>query len=232
MSGDTIGLYLQDALIYLGNGVLIIFYWLAANTPALVSILCAAAIFLFPDQELQARAGFRPMRDDRGGANAGVGGTVPRTAQFITAFALILWIIAQWGMAMPVPWIGAAMWVVGMLVILMMPAQRFNISWIVKMGLLIYALCVIGSRIYLSYTATLTADQWATLIGSSESASMIVASTRGSVNTIVLWALWLVAPLGFFSVVLGQLTVNPGALLNPLAGYQDILRNIRSRQGR
>jgi hypothetical protein len=134
-------------------------------------------------------------------------------------------------MAMPVPWIGAVLWLVGMLTVLMMPAQRFNVSWIAKTGIIIYALCVLASRIYLAYTATLTADQWASLIGSSESAAMVIASTRGSVTTIVLWALWLVAPLGVLTVLIGQLSVNPGALLNPMAGYQEVLKNLRSRRG-
>ena len=39
-----------------------------------------------------------------------------------------------------------------------------------KSGIAIYSLAVIGSRLYLAYTAQLSADQWAALIGTSESA--------------------------------------------------------------
>jgi hypothetical protein len=108
-------------------------------------------------------------------------------------------------------------------------AQRFNLLWYVKAGIAIYALAVVGSRIYLGYTAHLTSEQWAALIGSSENAASVIASTRGNVTTILLWALWLVVPLGYFSMLVQQVFINPMSVVNPLAGAQDLLRALRVR---
>ena len=154
----------------------------------------------------------------------------PRTAQIWTIVVVVLWLIAQTGMAAPVPWIGASMWLVGTAVLFVMPQhQRYNILWFVKTGLAVYAILVIGSRIYLSYTAQLTGDQWASIIGSAESAAKIIANTRGNATTIITWALWLIAPLGFFSLLVQQLFVNPMNLVSPMAGAQEVLKRIRQR---
>jgi hypothetical protein len=122
------------------------------------------------------------------------------------------------------------MWAAGLLSVLALASQRFNLLWYVKAGIAIYSLAVIGSRIYLNYTAHLTPEQWAALIGSSESAATVIASTRGNVTTILLWALWLVVPLGYFSMLVQQIFINPMSIINPLAGFQDILRALRVRE--
>ena len=226
---DRIGMFLMDLPVYLANGGLVIAYWLAENSAALVSLLCAILLALLPDAEIQQRAGFRPRRNDRSQSSGSIN-RVPRTAQTMTVFVFAVWLIAQWDMGAPVPWIGAAMWVAGLLAVLALSAQRFNMLWYVKAGIAIYALAVIGSRIYLNYTAHLTAEQWAALIGSSENAASVIASTRGNVTTILLWALWLVVPLGYFSMLVQQVFINPMSVVNPLAGAQDLLRALRVRE--
>jgi hypothetical protein len=228
---DRIGILLTDTPVYLANGALVILYWLAAHAPALTSVVSASLLALLPDVEIQRRAGFRPRRGDRS-ENGGSSGQVPRTAQVITGIVLITWLAAQWDMGAPVPWIGAAMWVTGLAAILALSAQRFNLLWYVKAGIAMYALAVIGSRIYLGYTAGLTPDQWAALIGSSESAAIVIASTRSNVTTILLWALWLIVPLGYFSMLVQQIFINPMSMVNPLAGAQDLLRALRVRDSR
>jgi hypothetical protein len=208
---------------------LVIVYWLGKNSAALISLLCAVLVALLPDAEIQQRAGFRPRRNDRNQAGSSIN-HAPRTAQTMTILVFITWLVAQWDMGAPVPWIGAAMWVAGLLSVLALASQRFNLLWYVKAGIAIYSLAVIGSRIYLNYTAHLTPEQWAALIGSSESAATVIASTRGNVTTILLWALWLVVPLGYFSMLVQQIFINPMSIVNPLAGFQDILRALRVRE--
>ena len=225
---DRIGILLTDLPVYLANGGLVIIYWLGENSAALISLLCAVLMVLLPDAEIQQRAGFRPRRNDRGQASTLINRT-PRTAQTMTVLVFVTWLAAQWDMGAPVPWIGAAMWAAGLLAVLALAAQRFNLLWFVKAGIAIYALAVIGSRIYLSYTAHLTPEQWAALIGSSDSAATVIASTRGNVTTILLWALWLVVPLGYFSMLVQQIFINPMSIVNPLAGAQDLLRALRVR---
>ena len=225
---DRIGMLLTDLPVYLANGALVILYWLTAHAPALMSAISAALLALLPDAEIQQRAGFRPRRGDRS-SNSGSNGQIPRTAQVMTAIVLVTWLAAQWNMGAPVPWIGAAMWVTGLVAIMALSAQRFNLLWYVKAGIAMYALAVIGSRIYLGYTAGLTPEQWAALIGSSETAAVVIASTRSNVTTILLWALWLIVPLGYFSMLVQQIFINPMSMVNPWAGAQDLLRSLRVR---
>jgi hypothetical protein len=228
---DRIGLLLTDLPVYLANGALVILYWLVAHMPALVSLVCALLMAWLPDAEIQQRAGYRPRRSERGSTNES-SGKMPRTAQVMTGMVLVAWIIAQWDMGAPVPWIGAAMWVAGLAAILALSAQRFNLMWYVKAGIAMYALAIIGSRIYLGYTASLTPEQWAALIGSSESAAAVIANTRSNVTTILLWALWLIVPLGYFSMLVQQIFINPMSMVNPLASAQDMLRALRVRDSR
>ena len=219
------GDFLTALPTYLLNGVLATVYWLGESGAALVSILCAGLIIRFVDQRVQSRAAFRPGRSGREAATPDL-----YTAQITTAIILVLWVISQWGMGAPVPWLGAAMWIAGTIILLLVHMQEHTLLWNMKSGIAIYSLAVIGSRLYLAYTAQLSADQWAALIGTSESASAVIANTRGNVTTIILWALWLVIPLGFFAMLLQQVLINPMSLVNPLAGASELINRYRTRR--
>lgn len=210
---------------YLLNGVLATVYWLGESGAALVSILCAVLIIRFVDQRVQSRAAFRPGRSGREAATPDL-----YTAQITTAIILVMWVISQWGMGAPVPWLGAAMWLTGTIIVLLVHMQEHTMLWNIKSGIAIYSLAVIGSRLYLAYTAQLSADQWAALIGTSESAAAVIANTRGNVTTIILWALWLVIPLGYFAMILQQVLINPMSLVNPLAGASELINRYRTRR--
>ena len=220
---DAISSFLSCLPIYFANGMLVIVYWLFDHAAAVISLAAAWLIMAIPDAEVQRRASFRPRRQEMEGQVE-----VTRTAQTMTVLILLVWLGAQWGMGEPVPWIGAAMWAMGLACILAVPAQRFNLLWYVKGGLAMYALAVIGSRLYLAYASQLNPEQWAAMIGSQEAAATIVAGTESSITTIVLWALWLVIPLGYFSMLFQQLFANPMSLISPWQGAQDLLRHLRS----
>ena len=219
------GDFLAALPTYLLNGVLATVYWLGESGAALVSILCAGLIIRFVDQRVQSRAAFRPGRSGREAATPDL-----YTAQITTAIILVLWEISQWGMGAPVPWLGAAMWIAGTIILLLVHMQEHTLLWNMKSGIAIYSLAAIGSRLYLAYTAQLSADQWAALIGTSESASAVIANTRGNVTTIILWALWLVIPLGYFAMLLQQVLINPMSLVNPLAGASELINRYRTRR--
>ena len=219
------GDFLAALPTYLLNGVLATVYWLGESGAALVSILCAGLIIRFVDQRVQSRAAFRPGRSGREAATPDL-----YTAQITTAIILVLWVISQWGMGAPVPWLGAAMWIAGTIILLLVHMQEHTLLWNMKSGIAIYSLAVIGSRLYLAYTAQLSADQWAALIGTSESASAVIANTRGNVTTIILWALWLVIPLGYFAMLLQQVLINPMSLVNPLTGASELINRYRTRR--
>jgi len=210
---------------YLLNGLLVSVYGLIDVAPALLSIGCAALIAFLIDQNIQNRAMFRPGRGGREIASPD-----PHTAQVMTITVLVIWVLCQWGMGAPVPWIGAAMWLFGAIALLVVHTQEPTILWNVKSGIAIYALAVIGSRLYLAYTVQLSAEQWAALIGSAESAASVISNTRGNVTTIILWALWLVIPLGYFAMLLQQIFLNPMSLVNPMASMQELLQRYRVRR--
>lgn len=219
--------FLEALPTFLLNGMLATLYWLADSGAALVSVACAAGIAIWMDAGAQNRANFRPARSGRQGQNTSLDA---RTAQIITGVAVLFWIASQWGMGAPVPWIGAAMWGFGFLVLLLVRQQETTTLWNVKAGILIYALAVLGSRLYLAYTAQLSPEQWAALIGTTESAATVIANTRSNVSTIILWALWLVIPLGYFAMLLQQALLNPWSLVNPLANATEIIQRYRTRQ--
>ena len=219
------GDFLTAVPTYMLNGVLAPLYWMGDSGAALVSILCAALMIRYIDQRVQTRAAFRPGRNGRESAAPDL-----YTAQIMTIIIACLWVISQWGMGAPVPWLGAAMWITGTLILLLVQIQEHLLLWNVKSGIAIYALAVIGSRLYLAYTSQLTADQWAALIGTSEGAAAVIANTRGSVTTIILWALWLVIPLGYFAMLLQQILINPMSLVNPLTGAGELINRYRTRR--
>lgn len=219
------GNFLSSLPTYLLNGILATVYWLGDVSAALVSILCVGLIIRFVDKRVQSRATFRPGRGGREAAMPEL-----HTAQITTVIVLVLWIISQWGMGAPVPWLGAAMWITGTILLLLVHMQEHTLLWNVKSGIVIYSLAVIGSRLYLAYTTKLSSDQWAALIGSSESAAAVIANTRGNVTSIILWALWLVIPLGYFAMLLQQVLINPTSLVNPLAGATELIHRYRTRR--
>ena len=219
--------FIEALPTYLLNGLLATIYWLADSGAALISIACAMVIASWIDANAQSRAAFRPSRSGRPGQSTSI---ETHTAQVITGAALLFWIASQWGMGAPVPWIGAAMWCFGLVVALLVRQQETTTLWNVKSGILIYALAVLGSRLYLAYTAQLSPEQWAALIGSTESAATVIANTRSNVTTIILWALWLVIPLGYFAMLLQQALLNPWSLVRPLASATEIIQRYRTRQ--
>lgn len=227
---DGLGILLSDLPVYFANGLLVIAYLLAAHLPALVSLSCAYGCLLWFDLPTQAKAGFMPRRGNME-SNHSLSLPVLPVSGLLTGIAIALWLLAQFLIHEPVPWIGAGMWLVGLAGILLVPDhQRENTLWFVKTGLILYSLAVIASRIYLSYTAQLTPEQWAGLIGSTDSAAAVIANTRSSVTTVVLWALWLVIPLGFGSLLLQQLLVNPRSALSPRGDVRAFLRHTQSRR--
>lgn len=220
-----LGEWLASLPTYLLNGLLVTLYWLIDSAAALLSIGCALLIIQFADRRIQERAMFRPTREGREVAVAD-----PHTAQILTGVVLTLWLVSQWSMGAPVPWIGAAMWLFGAIVLLLVRHQQLNTLWSIKSGIAIYALAVIGSRLYLTYTADLSPEQWAALIGSADSAATVLANTRGNVTTIILWALWLVIPLGYFAMLLQQVLLNPVSLVSPAAAAHELIERYRVRQ--
>lgn len=223
---DLINALITDAPLYIINGLLLVLYTLFSALPAIVSIAAAGGVIFTADAEVQNLAASRALRPGRGEMR--INGN---TAQILTAITLAMWLLAQMGMGAPVPWIGAVMWLAGFVAVSVSPSQRFSMLNLIRVGIITYALTVGASRIYLLYAAQITPEQWAALVGSADSAASIVANTRGNMTTIVSWALWLVVPLGYFSMLVQQVFINPISLTSPFATPQGMLRSLRSRGG-
>jgi hypothetical protein len=223
---DLLNSLITDAPLYIVNGFLLIVYATFGAFPAIVSFVAAGGVMLTADTEVQSLASGRALRPGRGEMR--INGN---TAQVLTGIALALWLVAQMGMGAPVPWIGAVMWLAGFVAVSVSPSQRFSMLNMVKVGIVTYALTVGISRIYMVYATQVTPDQWAALVGSAEAAASIIANTRGNTTTIITWALWLVVPLGYFSLLVQQVFMNPISLTAPMATAQSTLRSLRNRGG-
>lgn len=223
---DLLNSLITDAPLYIVNGFLLIVYATFGAFPAIVSLVAAGGVMLTADAEVQNLASGRALRPGRGEMH--INGN---TAQVLTGIALALWLVAQMGMGAPVPWIGAVMWLAGFVAVSVSPSQRFSMLNMVKVGIVTYALTVGISRIYMVYATQVTPDQWAALVGSAEAAANIIASTRGNTTTIITWSLWLVVPLGYFSLLVQQVFMNPISLTAPMSTPQGMLRTLRNRGG-
>lgn len=223
---DLLTSLIMNGPVYIVNGLLAVAYGIAGALPAIVSIVVAGALMLTVDAEVQGQASNRPLRPGRGEMQIN-----SNTSQILTGATLVLWLIAQLGMGAPVPWIGAAMWLAGFVAVLLSATQRPGLSQGIRAGLATYALAVIMSRVYMTYAAQVTPEQWAALIGSADAAATIIANTRGNTTTIIVWALWLVVPVGYFSMLAQQVLQNPVSLTSPMATAEATIRALRSRGG-
>lgn len=227
---DQLGILLADLPVYLANGLLILLYATLGNLAAILSAGFAGVIGWRFDQPARQAAGFVPLRMSGLGDGKQADRATP-LGLILTGAALGLWLLAQALIGEPVAWIGAGMWGVGLVATTLAEGhQRDNTLWFVKSGLILYSLAVIASRIYLNYTAQLSPEQWAGLLGSTDTAAAVIANTRSNVTTIVLWAIWLVIPLGYFSMLIQQLLVMPRSLLSPQADARRAMRDTLSRR--
>ncbi len=231
----------QAVAVYFINGILSVYYALASIAPGLISAVCASAVVLLLDSPAQARLNFHPQRwtipspSHSKPSMASVFTTAfppgqSHTYQWLTLIAFTLWFFAQMGMAAPVPWIGAGMWILGLVVLIIAPEHgRVNLLWFVKSGIVVYALLVLFFRLYLGYTSSLAVSEWARWIGTSEVTAQVIGTTRGNLTSLLLWILWFIAPLGYFFLLIQQLLVNPVSGIHPRAGAEEMLRRLRQR---
>ena len=227
---DQLGILLANLPVYLANGLLILLYAILSNFAAIISAGCAGVIGWRFDQPARQAAGFIPQRTN-GMAGAGFPERAAPLGLIMTGSAFGLWLLAQALIREPVAWIGAGMWTLGLAAATLSEShQRDNTLWFIKSGVILYSLAVIASRIYLNYTAQLSPEQWAGLLGSTDTAAAVIAYTRSNVTTIVLWAVWLVIPLGYFSMLIQQLLVMPRSLLTPHGDVRRMMRDTLNRR--
>lgn len=217
--------WLTDVTIYFANGLLTILYWLVDTAPQWTAILIAVFIMLTFDRWAQQQAVYAPERYGR----QPLAVKPPRTAQILSVLVLLLWLTATWSFGPPVPLIGAVMWGVGALALLVMPQQRWSLLWTTKAGMVLYSLTIAGYRVYLWQASHLSTAQLAEVFGGRASAAQILAQNTGTFATVGAWLLWAVLPAGYIGVLIQNWAAQPMALVSPLAGMRAILTAIRTR---
>ena len=99
--------------------------------------------------------------------------------------------------------------------------DRFNpdsLRWRITGGLTLYALAALAHLGYSSYLTGVDAAAWAQAIGGQAEAASALAQGRAFVQTLATWGLWLILPLGYFSLLAQVLLAHP-----PLSGKPDAL---------
>jgi len=222
---DAIGNFILDWVVYTANGFLIMVYWLVDHLGILVSLACAVLVIAFFDAYIQRLAAHMPgsrMRQK-----------VPlrpnRNHQILTAVTAGLWTLAAALFPIPVPWLGAAMWLLFVVLLLLLPAEQLQTLWRSKTAILGYTLALLGFRWYLSLSAQASPQEWAALYGTAGEAQRVIASTRGLFLTVGTWVIWFAMPVAYAGYAVQRLTTHSMSLADPRATAAQIVEAIRTR---
>jgi hypothetical protein len=183
-------------LIWIANGGLVVIFWLVDH------ILLLAAIPSFYLLIVQARQEQRLYALAAGGLSLFVSLLVP------PPIPLIILVMA---------WAGVAA----------IRVDRFNpdsLRWRVVGGLALYAVAALGWTAYSAYVAGLSGEQWGALFAADEAAATI-AQGRSFLGTISVWGLWIIVPLGYFSLLLQGIFVHAPLAASP----EKIIQTVRAR---
>ncbi|CAG0937187.1 hypothetical protein TFLX_06100 [Thermoflexales bacterium] len=113
---------LADGLVIWSNGFLAISYWLWENAAVLLTIGLAVIILLRYDHEVRKVAGERTLRYGRGRTVM-----ASHRTQYETLGTLLIWTMAAWLMAPPIPFIGLLMWTAFWAALRWIPQEREQI---------------------------------------------------------------------------------------------------------
>jgi len=216
--------FLVSVPVWLVNGALDLLYWLAGHIAEALSLLLGLVIAFDIDPAVQGRASERPRRYERGGVQ-----TVVPAATYFTLGVLTLWLIVSVISKYPIPAIGAALWLVGLISILAVSEERFNQLWWVKTGILVYAVLVLLLRFGLQTLQVTNPADWASVLGSSADAQAVLEHTRSNVAMIGMLFVLVLYPVGFAAMLLNRFIRNPKPLYNIWTEAGDVLRRLRTR---
>ncbi len=219
--------WLIDVTTYAANGFLVTVYFLVEQFPHLIAIACAVIIVLTFDRLAQRQAVFAPARYAGGAAH--VKAKVPRTAQFFTGLTLGIWLLASGSFGPPVSLIGAILWIMAVLTLLVMPQQRFVFLWVAKAGILVYGGLVLAYRFLLWQSTHLSPSQMADIFGGKTTASAVIAQNTGSFATAGAWVLWVVLPGIYASWLAQNFIAQAAGVVNPFESARDVIIALRSR---
>ena len=195
---------LRAALTWELNGLLALIYVAWAHVALLVTAAaCGWLLWGLPEGRRETGAGQRPWLLGTG----------------------ILACLAAALAPAPVPLLLAAMTVAGSLAV---RADRFNpdaLRWRIVGWLALYAAASLAYLGYGGYLSGLDAAAWAEALGGQGEAQAALAQGRAFVSTLATWGLWLILPLGYFSLLAQGVLVHPPLPARP----QETITAVRTR---
>jgi hypothetical protein len=151
-------------------------------------------------------------------------GAPPAQRTCITVTAMLAALAALFSPP-PVPLIMAVMALAGAVAVWRDTFNPENLRWRITGGLALYALAALGYLAYSRYLDGVDAMTWAKTLGGEGQAAAALAQGRAFINTLATWGLWLIIPLGFFSLLAQSLFIHPPGPQEP----GDLITTIRTR---
>lgn len=185
-------------LTWLANGLLVVLFW-TLELERLFPLLTLPAVYLLVTQASREQ---RPF----GLASA------------------CLAVLAAVVVPLPIPGIVAVMAWAGLIGVALDRYTPGTLRWRVIGGLALYGLAGLGWAIYSAYVATLSAEQWANTLATGEAASTI-AQGRSFLQTISVWGLWIIMPLGYLVLLVEGIFIHPPMPAAPA----DLIHTVRGR---
>lgn len=213
---------LADALVIWANGWLAAAYWTWDSAALLLTMGIALLIMLRYDREVRQTAGERSRRYGRGELIV-----ASRRSMYETLAVLVLWSLAASVMAPPIPVIGLLMWLAFLIALRLIPQEREQILFRQRVMIGVYALGLLAFRVATAYA--FDAVQLSTMLGGDADTAGLFASVRGSIMPYLILVLWVMYPLGYFSVIAQRFAVNRGSLTRPGKTVADTLQDLRTR---
>jgi len=194
---DSVQHVLRLFLVYEANGLLALLYVLWEHLTALVTAGAMAYLIL---------------------------GAPSAQRTWIMATAVMA-VLATLFSPPPVPLIMAVMALAGAIAVWRDTFNPQNLRWRLTGGLALYALAALGYLAYSRYLDGVDAMTWAKTLGGQGQAAAALAQGRAFVNTLATWGLWLIIPLGFFSLLAQSMFVHPPGPQQP----DELITTIRTR---
>jgi len=207
------------------NGSFFVLYWIAANLFTVFALMLALFIAFGIDPHIQSRAVDRPRRYGRGIVSTGA-----PSATYLTLVTALTWTVVSITSKFPIPLIGAVLWTLALTAILFVTEERFNILWWAKVGIIVYAVLVVGLQAGLYALQMTDPVAWASMLGSSGDAQDVIANTRGNIATIGVLFEFAIYPLSYAGLLFNRVLRNPKPLFSAWTEFGDVIRRIRTRQ--
>ena len=138
----------------------------------------------------------------------------PREQRSAGLAATLIGLIACLLVPQPIPVVILAMGWVGVAAVELDKFNPDTLRWRVIGGIAIYAIASIAWTVYTAYVSTISPQDWSGMIATGEAASTI-AQGKSFLQTISIWGLWIIVPLGFFTLLLKGFFVHPPVIAAP-----------------